>query len=292
MSNNLLKSYLFEVQAGETRIIDSNTRMEQKLSKFREIVQGDIGSEDISRGDPDDIRKAGQVDALFKEGGIDDFTEEEVEEKMSSNIIKEDSGYQGPGPEELLNQAQQEIETMMVKAQAEAEEIRKKAYESGHMEGFQSGHQECLKQAEQARQELKQKEEQLEAYYQRKIEELEPQFIDLLTGIYEHIFHVSLSDFKEIILYSIHHVMALADNNKDFIIRISRFDFSFISEHKVEIMGNVSANATVEIVEDITMSQGECLIETGGGIFDCSIDVQLEGLAKELKLLSYEKCEN
>ena len=33
--------------------------------------------------------------------------------------------------------------------------------------------------------------------------------------------------------------------------------------------GAAAPNATVEIVKDITLGKGECLIETEGGIFDC-----------------------
>ena len=52
--------------------------------------------------------------------------------------------------------------------------------------------------------------------------------------------------------------------------------------------GAVAPNATVEIVNDITLGKGECLIETEGGIFDCGLGTQLSELRQKLKLLSYE----
>ena len=52
--------------------------------------------------------------------------------------------------------------------------------------------------------------------------------------------------------------------------------------------GAVAPNATVEIVKDITLGKGECLIETEGGIFDCGLGTQLSELRQKLKLLSYE----
>ena len=58
---------------------------------------------------------------------------------------------------------------------------------------------------------------------------------------------------------------------------------------KKALLTGVAHAANVEIIEDMTLSEGECLIETGGGIFDCGLGTQLAGLKKELKLLSYTK---
>ena len=53
--------------------------------------------------------------------------------------------------------------------------------------------------------------------------------------------------------------------------------------------GGVSSNASLEIVEDITLSKNQALIETESGIFDCSLGTQLTELGRKLRLLSYEK---
>lgn len=292
--SNLLKSSWVVVRDKEARVIDSNKKMEQKLNKIRMNMQKDTWQEEpIHEEEFQEELDGSQVDALLSEDNKDMLTSikaaESAEGKSLSRVIKAEPVYQGPTPEELVAQAQEQIDSMMAQAQADAEAIKSKAYEAGHQEGYKSGQQECVQQTEKMKRELQQKEEQLEKFYQEKMEELEPQFIDLLTGIYEHIFHVNLSDFREVILHTINHIIGMADSNKDFIIRVSKYDYSFIFEQKEQIMENASANATVEIVKDITMSQGKCMIETGGGIFDCGIDTQLEGLAKELKLLSYEK---
>ena len=58
---------------------------------------------------------------------------------------------------------------------------------------------------------------------------------------------------------------------------------------KKALLAGIAHAANVEIIEDVTLNEGECLIETGGGIFDCGLGTQLSGLEKELKLLSYVK---
>ena len=52
--------------------------------------------------------------------------------------------------------------------------------------------------------------------------------------------------------------------------------------------GAPAPNSTVEIVEDMTLGKGECMIETESGIFDCGLGTQLSELRQKLKLLSYE----
>jgi flagellar assembly protein FliH len=37
------------------------------------------------------------------------------------------------------------------------------------------------------------------------------------------------------------------------------------------------------------MKEYECIIETDGGVFDCSVGVELEELSRKLKLLSFER---
>jgi len=44
-------------------------------------------------------------------------------------------------------------------------------------------------------------------------------------------------------------------------------------------------DANLEIVEDPTLNENECIIETDGGIFDCSVGVELEELSRKLKTL-------
>ena len=53
--------------------------------------------------------------------------------------------------------------------------------------------------------------------------------------------------------------------------------------------GAAAGRGTVEIIEDISLRQGECMIETDGGIFDCGVDTQLAELTNRLRVLSYEK---
>jgi flagellar assembly protein FliH len=130
---------------------------------------------------------------------------------------------------------------------------------------------------------------QLENDYQQRIRELEPKFINTLTGIYEHIFHVSLKNSKDLIVYLIQNTMRNIEGNGTYLIHVSKEDFPFASMQKKELVKgtNISLDS-IELLEDATLSKNECMIETGNGVFDRSLGTQLEALNEELKLLSYE----
>ena len=48
----------------------------------------------------------------------------------------------------------------------------------------------------------------------------------------------------------------------------------------------MSKEIQMDIVEDVTMKKNECIIETDTGVFNCSLDIELNNLIKDLKLLS------
>lgn len=207
--------------------------------------------------------------------------------------------------EELIAEAQEQIEAMKQQAMQEIEQARAIAVEEGRKQGFDEGyaagknqgydegHQHGLdsaaEQSEMLMREAEQKALEIEKEYQKKINELEPKFIETLTGIYEHIFRVSLKGSRELIVYLIQNTMKNIEGNSSYLIHVSRDDYPFASMQKKELLKgtNISIDS-VEIIEDVTLNRNECMIETGNGVFDCSLGTQLELLREQLRLLSYE----
>ena len=177
------------------------------------------------------------------------------------------------------------------------EEARSQGYqegfEQGQNDGFAQGHQDGLGSVAQEREQVQAEAEQMaaamEEEYQRRIKELEPVFIDTLTGIYEHIFHVSLKNSRELIVYLIQNTMRNIETGSTYLIHVSKEDYPFASMQKRELIkGTNIALENVELLEDVTLGKNECMIETGNGVFDCSLGTQLEALNEELRLLSYK----
>ncbi len=285
--SNLLKGVTISYQQDSRRVIDSNELVATKIERLANLMSDEEGKSDsFSDGFTEGIL-ASRVDEL-----LEDDMEEYGDE--SGNVIKAEAEAEktGPSAEELLEQARYEAQSIIEDAIRESEEKKEQVYEQAKQAGYQEGYQQGIQEAESMKAELEQYRIQLDRDYQNQIDELEPMFIETLTGIYEHIFHIKLTDSKEIIFYLIQDAVRKVEGNKNFIIHVSKEDYGFVSMQKKELLSGIASAEGAEIVEDMTLKKNECFIETGGGIFDCSLETQLTGLARELKLLSYVKPSN
>lgn len=282
MSNNLLKSNWFVVNGDNTRMIDTNELVEQKIEKLNALLKKENA-----------VSIEGFTEGLDLER-VQSLLDDEADLLTGENIIRRPAEPFVKVPdydevlEKVMSDVQSEIEDMKNAALSEIEMIKKNAMEAGKKEGFMAGQAEALKTMEAAKNELILKEKELQEQYEHKIQELEPLMVDTLTGIYEHVFKIDLVSKRELIINLIENTMQKIEGTRDFLIHVAKDDYAYVSMNKKQISANVTANSTVEIIEDLTLNKGECLIETGGGIFDCGINTHLEELTKALKLLSYE----
>ena len=285
--SNLLKSGFVNFREGEARIIDSNEIVAKRLGGNRNVLL--------------------QAAASFPEEGFRQAEFEEMDEETakalfggeSGNVYHEQPAYSGPSPEELIENAKQEIEEMKASAAQEIENLRRQALEEGkregYEEGFAEGHSEALREAEKAEKkaqaairETEALREQLRREYEESLMELEPMVIDELTDIYDHVFHAGLKEKKEILFHLLDTTLHRIDSGKEFIVRVSQDDYEYINTRKEELLTGMP-DVRMDVVADVMMRQGEGMIETGGGLFDCSIDMELQELKNRIHMLAYSR---
>lgn len=284
---NLLKSGWVMVNSEEVRVIDSNKTIEEKMTSSvfaepdGEVMNYQPVAFDEEGGDTD------AVDMLFSEG----LAAETVQAEQVT-MGQEQLADVHAQAEEILAQAHAQAEEIMQQARVMAEQDARAAYENAKTQGMQDGYQQGLQkanaEAEAVRNEYKMKEQQLQKQYDEKMEEMEPHLIQELTGVYEHVFAVELSQYRNILQHLIANTLRTVEMSDHYLIHVSEQDYSYVSMQKAQILeeGCVK-NADLEVVEDRTLSKNECMIETDNGIFDCSLSVQLTELKRKLQLLSY-----
>ncbi len=285
--SNLLKRGFVSPDSDNTRVIDSNALVAEKIKMLSSILNKPL-QPDNREFDEDGFSaglNAENVDLLLAD-----------EEGESAGGIPVQEAV--PDLEEIQNEAQQIIEDAEAQAQeilqnaaAEAEANKQAVYEEAKANGHNEGYQQGLMEVDSMKAELQEIEMQLRQDYEAQIDQLEPMFIETLTDIYEHIFHVSLSDNKEIIFYLIQNTLKNIDGGNSMVIHVSKDDYGFVSMQKKELLSGISNADETDIVEDMTLKPNEAFIETGAGIFDCSLETELSGLKRMLRLLSYERQE-
>ena len=289
--SSLLKGGWIECNSEEKRIIDTNALFNQHLNGLSQPVRS---ASHTTMGEPDADGFAGGVQAEILDGLTDGD---------GSAVIHAEPVSQGPSLEETQKQidqmladaqaqvdaARQEADNIRAQAQSDAADIRENARQEGMQQGYQDGASQAEQELAQKTAQLDQQKQELEQAYDAKVSELEPEFIDTLTGIYEHIFHVELQGYRDILVYLIDSTMRKIEGNKDYFIHVSKEDYPYVSMQKKQLSGAVSAGCNIEIVEDTALSKNGCMIETENGVFDCGVSTELTELTNRLKLLSYEK---
>lgn len=295
MSRNLYKSYWVAVADDDKCVIDSNSRVAQRIEEWEALHRkqkaqnAGYGEEYEENGEFVGGLGGEAIEALSADG--------RDSEEGRGGIIKAASADMGPDLDEIKAQAQEMIEA----AQAQAEEIketakreidveRRKAMEDGKKQGYNEGYQQGLSEVDEMKAALAEERRQMQEEYEQLLEELEPKFVDTITAVYSHIFGVELIDNRDILVHLIDSALRKVESSRTFIVHVSAEDYPYVNMQKQSLIeGAIAGRGMIEIIEDIALSKGDCLIETDGGIFDCGIGTQLEELTKKLQVLSFEK---
>nr|WP_300568285.1 FliH/SctL family protein [uncultured Acetatifactor sp.] len=276
MSSNLVKQFFMTLpEDKEKLVIDNNDRIRRRL-------------EELSRGE-------GNPEGGFVSGlAIADVIE--APEDATGNVIKaQDEAKElleqsRAEAEELRAQAQAEAERILEEARAQAQAEKQQVLEQAKQQGYMEGMSRAQAHEGAMEQEYQEKARLLEEEYEQQIEMLEPNLVEAITGIYEHIFHVELSSYREILTSLISDVLHKLDGSRSFIIHVSKDDYAYVNMQKKQMLtGAVSESVSVDVVEDATVGRNECMIETENGIFDCGLGTQLSELKKRLRLLAWSR---
>ena len=278
----VIKQVYTNVDTEDRRIINTNELMKKRMAEL-EAQMRQPGTEGFQAG-----LDAKTVENLLADG---------EEGAASGNVVK----AFGESAEEILQQAKKEAAGILEKAraegaaileqaQAQAEQEKEKVFEEAQKQGYAAGKRDADAQAEALLEEFEEKKRNIQSDYEEKLEKMEPQLVDTITDIYEHIFHVELSNYKDILGYLISSTLRKIEGGHEFIIHVSKEDYPYVSMQKKQLMaGAVSGSCNVDIVEDMVLAKNECMIETDNGIFDCGLGTELSELKQKLVLLSWSK---
>ena len=302
-SNNLLKMGFTNLEDVETRVIDVNERMARRMEELAAKQEWQEALESSEDGFMSGL-SAERMEGVFDEWDPDS------EDAPHSNVIKANpapsakTGAASAEAESLLEdarkaseeileqareQAQAEAEEILAVARADAETEREEVFAAAREKGYQDGLDQAESKIAAKERELLEQRRAMEAEYDAMLDSLEPRFVDAITEVYEHLIGVELSSYRDILVHLVGNAIRKIEG-RDFLVRVSGEDYPYVTMKRQELTAALSSpGATLELVEDSTLKHNECMIETEGGIFDCSLGAQLGELRQKLRLLSFEK---
>lgn len=276
MSNLLKRGTTF---ISEERIIDYNELIKLKL---KNIVS--------------DKESHSSVDA----DGFVNGLKADVVEQLLTGSEDENEGVDSQNPDDIKNQLAAAIEEaneqarsikdeaneVLAQAHMEAGKIIEDAKRTGYEQGACNAREEYESKAEALEREYEQKKAQLEKEYNDLKAAIEPELVETITEVFRKITYTVAEDNKEIIIGLINGVMKNSDISNEFVIRVSPDDYRFLVNNQGKIYCAVSKEVNMDIVEDAAMKKNQCIIESDTGVYDCSLDIELNNLIRDIKLLS------
>lgn len=272
LSNLYKQRYIFS-DGFSKRVINSNAKIAERMEEVQRQAMMKAQIPD-PQGMVDGFMvglQAEEVDAVPKEPVI---SPEEIR-----RMAQEEA-------DDLLADARKQAEAIVTDADSEAEAIREEARNTGFEQGHQEGTAKADAELAALRSQMEEEQRQMEEDYRQKIQELEPYLVDIVSDVFEKVFHVHYDDKKEVLVYLIEKVILNAEGTREFQVRVSRGDYEFVEGHKDAIITQVGSSVQVEVMADASLQEHQCMIETDSGVFECGVDVQLENLLKTLKSLS------
>lgn len=275
--SNLYKG--FAVKSKEERVIDYNQVIQEKIEHIRQVTAG-------KKVDPD--------------GFINGLNAEIVETLVDDDplaALTADSGMAGETDEErvelaketaasIVADARAEAERILEEARIEAEQLKQNAFEQGMSEAQTQAQAELDELQESLNNQFLMRSNQLEDEYQEKYSKMEPELVETITTLFEKTIHVISEDNSQMVMDLINNAMRNMDTGNSFLIRVSPEDYPFVVNHQGKIYCAMSKDIQIDIFEDASLTKNQCKIESEFGVYDCSLDIQMGNLIKDIKLLS------
>jgi len=275
--SNLLKRS--SVINKDERVIDYNDLIKKKIQAIMESKHNEMDADGFINGLHADV-----VDELISDDDTADaLTEDAAMGEQQAAASLENANAEA---ERIIEEARLQAEQIIADANKNADAAFEEAKQNGYYEGNEKAQEEMnIKQA-QLEVEFDNKRKELEQEYNNLKESIEPELVEVITDVFRKVTGVVAEDNQEIILHLINDVMHNADGSRDYVIKVCPDDYKFLVNNQGKIYCAMSREVNIDIVEDATLERNQCMIETNTGIFNCSLDIELNNLIKNIKLLS------
>ena len=187
--------------------------------------------------------------------------------------------------EQIISEANAEAAMIHDKAVKDADTLREMARQEGYENGYSSAAQQVEQELQAGQQALARREQELNAQCEEAMAQLEPRLLDTILTVFDEVFRIQFCGKREMLLALVQNAMRGIRETRQYKIRVSEPEVSFLREHKEELQEKVGEDVQIEIVMDPTLSESQCIIDADSGVYDCSLDVELDNLTRDLRSL-------
>lgn len=276
MSNFYRNNYVIRGEQVR-RVINTNDIIAEKMQAIVE-EQKQAQREEVMRKRQEAI-DAGETE--FTEGLFAKELELEPEPEPQIDYVAQAKEQ----AEQIISEANAEAVMIHDKASKDADTLREMARQEGYQNGYESAKQQADEELQAGREELARCERQLQAQYEDAMAELEPKLLDTILTVFDEVFRMQFTGKREMLLHLVKNAMRGIRETRQYKVRVSEAEVSFLREHREELQEKVGEDVQIEIVMDPDLSESQCIIDADSGVYDCSLDVELDNLIRDLRSL-------
>ena len=280
MSNFYRNNYVIHGEQVK-RVINTNDIIAEKMQAIVE-EQKQARREELMRKRQEAI-EAGELDGdtEFTEGLFAEELELEPEPEPQIDYVAQAKEQ----AEQIISDANAQAVMIHDKAMKDADTLREMARQEGYENGYASARQQVDEQLQAGQQALDRREQELQIQYETAMAELEPRLLDTMLTIFDQVFQMQFCGKREMLLHLVQNAMRGIRETRQYKIRVSEAEVAFLREHKDELQEKVGEDVQIEIVMDPQLSESQCMIDADSGVYDCSLDVELDNLTRDLRSL-------
>lgn len=280
MSNFYRNNYVINGEQVK-RVIDTNTIIAEKMQAIVEEQRRER-REELLRQRKEAMEAAGEDgEAAFTEGLFAQELVLEPEPEPQIDYVaqaKEEA-------EQILSEANAKAALMQDEAQKEADLMRQMARQEGYAEGYEQARAKAQEELQAEKERLSDLEQRLHTEHEAALAELEPRLLDTMLTVFDEVFRMQFCGKREMLLQLVMNAMRGIRETRQYKIRVSEAEVSFLRKNKELLQEKVGEDVSIEIVMDPGLSESQCIIDADSGVYDCSLDVELENLVRDLKSL-------
>lgn len=239
------------------------------------------------------VYKSGYVSIGAPKPIVNTFEEESKKSCLVETVTEEATNI--PDPEEaagliiedakqmylkIIEEANSEAEAVIEAAELKAQRLISDSRENGYREGYESGYLEGKQEAESVINEAVEIRKYIDDRRDCIYKEAEEQVLQLVLSIAKKVIGDELTQNKEAILSLVNMALQKCAFKKKLILKVSSQDLDFVMENKDRICMMVEGISDIDIIPDLSLAQGSCIIETPSGEVNSGIDVQITELEK------------
>jgi flagellar assembly protein FliH len=178
------------------------------------------------------------------------------------------------------------VKQMEAESRAALENERKEAVENGNAEGREAGFAEGKAEVERLIQRTQTVLQRVQDKRAEILEETEQEIINLVLLIAKKVVKAISESQRSVIVSNVVQALRKVKGRGNIFIRVNLADLKLTTAHTKDFISLVEGAKSVQIVEDPTVDEGGCIIETDFGEIDARIASQLTELEAKILELS------